>query len=104
MRSFLAALLVISTPALAVEPAKPVAAPAVKEAFSVTATAIGDLLDDPAAKAILDKRIPGMTENPQVDMARALSLKDLQQFAADQVTDEVLAQIEADFKALAASK
>ena len=100
MRLLLAVALA-ATPviAAAAEPAAPaVSTPA--KAYSVEDTDIGTLLDDPAARAILDKQIPGMTTNPQIEMARSFTLRQIQQYAADQVTDEVLAKIDADFKAL----
>lgn len=65
--------------------------------YSTATTDIGTLLDDPAAKAVLDKHIPGMTSNDQIDMARAMTLKDIQQYSPDQVNDKVLAAIDADF-------
>jgi para-nitrobenzyl esterase len=58
------------------------------------------LLDDPEAKSIVEKHIPGFTTNDQVDMARAMTLKSVQQYAPDDVTDEKLAAIDADFAKL----
>jgi hypothetical protein len=69
-------------------------------AYSSSTTEIGALLDDPAAKAILEKHIPGMTTNDQVDMARAMTLKDIQQYSPDQITDKALAEIDADLAKL----
>lgn len=68
--------------------------------YTTAATPVGTLLDDPAAKAILDKYIPGFTTNEQVDMARAMTLKEVQQYAPDKITDAVLAQIDAEFAKL----
>ncbi|MBB6255372.1 hypothetical protein [Nitrospirillum iridis] len=65
--------------------------------YSTTETEIGKLLDDPAARALLDKYIPGMTASDQIDMARAMTLKDIQQYSPDQVNDKVLAQLDAEF-------
>ena len=69
-------------------------------AYSSNTTEIGALLDDPAAKAVLEKHVPGMTTNDQVDMARAMTLKDIQQYSPDQITDKVLAEIDADLAKL----
>jgi hypothetical protein len=100
---FMIALALISAPVPAIaEENKPVPATATAAAYSVEDTDIGTLIDDPAARAIIDKHIPGMTTNSQIEMARSFTLRQIQQFAADQVTDEVLAKIEADFKVLAA--
>lgn len=71
-------------------------ASAPKPAFSVGETDIGTLLDNPATKAVLDKHIPGMSSNAQIDMARAMTLKQLQGFAPDKFSDETLAKVDAD--------
>ena len=94
------ALFAVSTSVRAADTA-PISADAAVVAYSSEDTDIGTLIDDPVARAILDKHIPGMTSNPQIEMARSFTLRQIQQFAADQVTDEVLSKIDADFKALA---
>ena len=73
-------------------------------AYSTSDTDIGTLLDDPAARAIVDKHIPGFSSGDQIDMARGMTLKAIQQFAADTLTDKVLAQIDADLAKLTAKK
>ncbi len=94
----------LAAPAFANEPAAAPAAETKKAAaYSVETTPIGDLLDNPAAKAVLMKHLPSLADNPQIDMARTFSLRAVQQFAPDQLTDEVLAKVEADLKALAAT-
>ncbi|HEX6303937.1 MAG TPA: hypothetical protein VFZ76_07090 [Anaerolineales bacterium] len=37
-------------------------------------TTLGELLDHPQAKAVLDKQLPGISTNPLVGMARGMSL------------------------------
>lgn len=37
-------------------------------------TTVGQLLDNPQAKALLDQQFPGMSANPMVGMARGMSL------------------------------
>jgi hypothetical protein len=37
-------------------------------------TTLGELLDDPQAKALLDKHVPGISTNPMVSMAKGMSL------------------------------
>lgn len=99
-----AALAVVATPAiLSAQTAAPAATDSAKKAaYSTSTTEIGTLLDDPAARAVLDKYIPGMTTNDQVDMARGMTLKDIQQYTPDKITDQVLASIDADFAKLPA--
>jgi hypothetical protein len=36
---------------------------------------LGDLLNDPKAKTILDKYLPGVSTNPMIGMAKGISLK-----------------------------
>ena len=79
-------------------------AAAPKAAYSSTDTEVGALLDDPAAKAVVEKHVPGFTTNEQVDMARAMTLKDVQQYAPEQLTDKVLAAIDADLAKLPTKK
>jgi para-nitrobenzyl esterase len=81
----------------------PAAAPAAP-AYTVADTDIGTLLDDPAAKAVLDKNIPGFSANPQIDMARSMTLKAVQAYAADKLTDEALAKVDADLAKLPVKK
>lgn len=95
--AIIAALAAAALPAAAIaaDPAPAAAAPA-KPKYSTAETDIGTLLDDPAAKAIIDKHIPGMTDNEQIEMARSMTLKAIQTYASDDVTDERLAKIDAD--------
>jgi hypothetical protein len=37
-------------------------------------TTLGEILDDPQAKAVLDKQLPGMSSNPMLAMAKGMSL------------------------------
>ncbi|WP_030538799.1 hypothetical protein [Sphingobium sp. DC-2] len=101
MRLFLmataAAFMTASVPAMA--QTAPAAAPA-KTKYSTAETDIGTLLDDPAAKAIVEKHIPGLTTNEQIDMARGMTLKVVQQYSPDEVTDARLAAIDADLAKL----
>jgi hypothetical protein len=69
-------------------------------AYTTSDTDIGTLLDDPAAKAVLDKVLPGFTTNPQIEMARPMTMKSIQQYAADQLTDEKLAAVDAELAKL----
>jgi para-nitrobenzyl esterase len=89
------------------QPAPAASAPAAAAAgdhYSVAATTIGTLLDDPAAKAVLVKHLPEMAKSDQIDMAREMTLKDIQQYAPDMVTDKVLAEVDADLATLKPKK
>lgn len=91
------------TPAIAAAQA---AAPAAAAAahYSTSTSTIGEILADPAAKAVVDKHVPGMLANDQIEMAREMTLKTLQQFSPDTLGDKVLADIDADFAKLPAKK
>lgn len=71
-----------------------------KPLYTTADTPLGDLLDDPDAKAILAKYLPDLVSNPSIEMARGMTLKSLQNYAGDQVTDEKLSAIDADLAKL----
>jgi hypothetical protein len=73
-------------------------------AYSTADTDIGTILDTPALRAIVDKHLPGFSSGDQIDMARSMTLKAIQQFAADTITDKALADIDAEFAKVSASK
>jgi hypothetical protein len=72
--------------------------------YSTADTDLGTLLDDAAARAIVDKYLPGFSANEQIDMARSLTLKALQQYSPDTISDQALAKIDADFATLPVRK
>jgi hypothetical protein len=82
-------------------PAKPVetAAPA---RFSVDASKIGDLLGNNAARAVLDKHFPGISTNPQIGMAKGMTLRAVSAFAPDQFSREALDAVNAELARLPA--
>jgi len=57
---------------------------------------IGDLVDDPAARAVVDKNLPGFSSSEQIDMIRGLTLRGLQGFAPDKISDQALTNIDAE--------
>ena len=97
----LSAALVATAPAMAFAQAP---AANTQAAYSTSETEIGTLLDDPAAKAVLVKIVPEMATNDQIEMARAMTLKDIQQYSPDELTDEVLAKIDAELAKVAPAK
>ena len=84
--------------------ASPVIAQTTPARYTTAETDIGTLLDDPAARAILDKYAPGFTTDSQVEMARSMTLKSIQPYAAERFSDEVLAKIDADLAKLPVKK
>ena len=59
---------------------------------------MGELLDNAAARKVLDHQIPAMVNNPQIEAARALSLRSLQQYAPGVLTDAVLQSIDEELR------
>ncbi|ARS26127.1 hypothetical protein [Sphingomonas sp. KC8] len=96
-----AALIAVPTAAFAQAPAAVSAAPA---PLSTATTSIGDLLENPQAKAILLKHLPEVVGSDQIEMARGMTLHDIQQYAPDDVTDVKLAAIDAELAKLKAGK
>jgi len=94
------AVTALSPAAIAAEPATTAAPTPATPKYTTADTEIGTLLDDPAARAILDKFVPEMTSSDQIDMARAMTLKSIQAYAPDDLTDEILAKIDAEFAKL----
>ena len=78
--------------ATAQEPRKPLN-------FSVSSK-VGDLMNNPAAKAVIDEFLPEAAGNPQTKMAYGMSLKMLASFPAAKISKDLLAQIDARLQAL----
>lgn len=99
--SLIAVLLTVVTPASVLAQAAAPATPAASH-YTTADTDIGTLLDDPASKAVLDKDIPGFSGNPQVAMARSMTLQQVQQYDPASLPDELLAKVDADLAKLPA--
>lgn len=84
-------------------PAPPLATKTADGHYATKVTPLGDMLDDPAAKAVLNKYIPDVISSPQIGMGSAMTLLALKQFIPT-LTDDVLAKIDADLAALPAKK
>ena len=89
--------------AQAAAPATP-AAPAAVTHYTAEDTDIGTLIDDPAAHAIVDKYLPGVLSGDQIDMARSMTLKAIQPYSQDKITDQALADIDIALAKLPAKK
>jgi len=77
--------------------AKPAAsAPAAQPEKLSSDSLVGDILDNPAAKAVLIKHIPDIGKDDQIEQARGMTLRSLQDYAPEAFTDKVLAAIDAD--------
>ena len=94
------AIIAVATPAIADAAPASAAAPAAPAVLSTADTTIGTLLANPATKAILDKRIPGLSDNPSIAMAEGMTLRAIQPMAGDKITEAMLDAVDADLKAL----
>ncbi len=61
---------------------------------------IGEILDNPQAKAIVDKHLPDFSTNPQLAMARNFSLKMAAGMSGGKITPEILAAVGSELAAL----
>ncbi|MFV8817569.1 alpha/beta hydrolase [Haliea sp. E17] len=68
--------------------------------FNVSATPISELLEDSRARAVMDKFLPGFTENPQTRMAGSISLQKLQTYAPNMINESSLRDIQAELEKL----
>jgi len=85
-----AALPMLASPALA-QAAQPAH-------YSVASTPVGKLIDDPAAAAILQRLIPTVWANEMFQsQGRELTLKAIQQYEPEALSDANLAKIQAEF-------
>ncbi|ARS27130.1 hypothetical protein [Sphingomonas sp. KC8] len=104
MLKLLAACAALTLVPTAVSAQAPAAASAAAAPLSTAGTSIGDLLDNPDAKAVLLKHLPEIAANDQIAMARGMTLRDIQQFAPGDITDDKLTAIDADLANLKAGK
>jgi hypothetical protein len=105
----LGALAVGASPAFAAEsatpPAKPASPPAATSAthYSVETTLVGKMLDDPAANELLKKLIPSVYANEMFhSMGRDSTLKAIQQYEPEALSDQNLAKIQAELNKIPA--
>jgi hypothetical protein len=70
-----------------------------KMTFSIDSK-VGDLMKNPAAKAVIDEFLPEAATNPQTKMAYGMSLKMLANFPQAKISKGLLAQIDARLQAL----
>lgn len=92
----LAVLAVCAAPAM-MGPASAADAASPPAHYSATTTLVAKLLDDPAANAILKKMIPTVYANEMFQSAgRELTLKAIQQYEPEALSDANLAKIQAE--------
>ena len=88
----------IAAPALAQAPAA--AAPAAAAALNVESTPIETIAANPAAKAVLDKDLPGLTTHEAYDQFKAMTLSQVAPMSQGAITPEALKTVQADLDKL----
>jgi hypothetical protein len=71
--------------------------------FSIN-TPIIELVANPAAKAVLEKHLPGVEDHPAYNQFKYMSLAEVAPYSEGHVTDAMLAAIDAELKALPAEQ
>lgn len=78
--------------------------PAAPGAPSVESTPIGDLMANPAAKAVLQKDMPQLVSYPGLDQIKDMTLRGISVYPEAQLDDAKLKAIQADFDGAAAKR
>jgi hypothetical protein len=79
-----------------IAPAQPPPAPpaaATSPHYTLDDSTIGDLLDNPATKAILVKHLAEVVSGEGIERARGMTLPAIQPFSQGKITDEQLAAV-----------
>ncbi|MDR3506532.1 MAG: hypothetical protein P4L64_01415 [Caulobacteraceae bacterium] len=90
-----------ATLAVAQTAAAPEPAPAAKTDPLTIDSPIGDLLDNPGAKTVIQKDLPALIDYPQLDMIKSMSLRQISQYPQANLDDDKLKAIQADLDAAA---
>ena len=80
-------------------PTAPAAAPTTAAKFSLD-TPVETLMADPAAKAVVEANVPGISTHESYDMFKSMSLTQLSGMAPDKLTPDVLAKTQAGLAAI----
>ncbi|TQJ30829.1 hypothetical protein [Microbacterium sp. SLBN-146] len=68
--------------------------------YDLDRTTVGELLDDPRARAIIDELVPGMSDHPMVGFARGMPAASVLQMAGGRVDPATLEQLKSRIAAL----
>ena len=67
-------------------------------------TPLETIAADPEGTVVLNKNIPGLLTDPSYGVIKSMTLKTIARLSGGDLTDQMLAQTEADLKALSAKK
>ena len=96
-----AVLTFLAAPVLATD--APAVAPAPEAALakpSVETTPVGDLLANPATKAVLEKDFPALVSYPGIDQVKGMTLRAISKVPQANLDDTKLATIQTDLNAV----
>ena len=94
------ALACLAVPAYAQTTATPApATPAAAAKFTLD-TPIATIAADAKGKTVLDTDLPGTTTHPMYESFKSMSLRQVQAFAPDKLTDTLLKKVETDLAAI----
>jgi hypothetical protein len=68
--------------------------------YSIQTSTLGQLLDNPATKAIFEKDFPEVAHHPQISEGLGLTLPEVVQYLPDIVTPEKLAAMDVELKTI----
>ena len=68
--------------------------------YDLSTTKVGQLLADPAAVDIIERRYPGITHNPMVSMVRGMAATKAFSMASGYVSGEEIAEIRTELEHL----
>lgn len=68
--------------------------------YSTATTTIGELLEDPKTRAVIDRHFPSLADHPQASMMRGMTLQDIQPFSDGGIQDEQLEAVDQDLAKL----
>lgn len=80
------------------------AAPTSTPYYTTEDSTIGDLLDNPATKAVLAKHLPDVVNGEGINQARGMTLPAIQQFSQGKISDEALVAIDKELASIPAPK
>jgi len=64
--------------------------------YSTSTSKVGDLLANPETKAVLEQDIPKVIHDDRIGMGAEMTLKEIQPYAGADLSDEILAKVDAD--------
>jgi len=59
---------------------------------------LGEVLDDEKGKAVLEKPLPGVSNDPRTAMGRGMTLKQIASFMPTEITPALLQTVDEDLK------